>query len=289
MMRQNFLTTIVILLIYTGMVYAQQVHEPAGGNPEWTKPYQPFRVAGNLYYVGTYDLACYLITSAKGHILINTGLASSFDVIKSNVTALGFKFSDIKILLTTQAHFDHTGALAAIRKATGASMMGSEKDAAVLADGGVSDYAFGGTVTFAPIKVDRLLRDNDVVTLGDSKVTFLSHPGHTKGSCSYLIDVKDEKKTYRVLIANMPSIVTSQPLNNIPAYPEIANDYARTLKALKSLTFDLWVSSHASQFDLHDKRKPGDPYNPEIFRDREGYEKTLSELQAAFDKKMAGN
>lgn len=287
MMKQILLTTIVVLSVT--ILQAQQVNEPTGGNPEWSKPYQPFRVAGNLYYVGTYDLACYLVTTPKGHILINTGLASSFDVIKSNVTALGFKFNDIKILLTTQAHFDHTGALAAIKKATGASMVASEKDAAVLADGGVSDYAFGGSALFAPVKVDRQLRDNDVITLGDTKVTFLSHPGHTKGSCSYLVDVKDEKKTYRVLIANMPTIVTSQPLNNVPAYPEIANDYAYTLKALKSITFDLWVSSHASQFDLHDKRKPGDPYNPEIFKDREGYDRALTELQAAYDKKMAGN
>lgn len=287
MMKQILLTTIVVLSVT--ILQAQQVNEPTGGNPEWSKPYQPFRVAGNLYYVGTYDLACYLVTTPKGHILINTGLASSFDVIKSNVTALGFKFNDIKILLTTQAHFDHTGALAAIKKATGASMVASEKDAAVLADGGVSDYAFGGSALFAPVKVDRQLRDNDVITLGDTKVTFLSHPGHTKGSCSYLVDVKDEKKTYRVLIANMPTIVTSQPLNNVPAYPEIANDYAYTLKALRSITFDLWVSSHASQFDLHDKRKPGDPYNPEIFKDREGYDRALTELQAAYDKRMSGN
>ena len=277
-----------VTLLFSGVLsFAQQVQEPTGGNPEWSKPYDPFRVAGNLYYLGTYDLGCYLITTPKGHILINTGLAGSFDVIKSNVASLGFKFDDIRILLTTQAHFDHTGALAAIKKATKASMMVDEKDVIVMEEGGISDYAFGGTVMFAPVKVDRKLHDKEVIALGDMKLTHLHHPGHTKGSCSYLFDVKDDKGTYRVLIANMPTIVTEKHLDAIPAYPEIAKDYAYTLKALKALSFDIWVASHASQFDLHTKRKPGDAYNPEVFRDREGYDKSLADLQAAYDKKMA--
>lgn len=275
-------------LLFCGVLsFAQQVNEPTGGNPEWSKAYDPFRIAGNLYYVGTYDLGCYLITTPKGHILINTGLAGSFDVIKSNVVSLGFKFNDIRILLTMQAHFDHTGALAEIKKATGASMMVDEKDVAVMEEGGMSDYAFGGTVMFEPVKVDRKLHDKEVIALGDMKVTHLHHPGHTKGSCSYLFDVRDEKGTYRVLIANMPTIVTDKHLDAIPAYPEIANDYAYTLKALKSVTFDIWVAAHASQFDLHKKRMPGDTYNPEVFRDREGYDKALADLQSEYDKKVA--
>lgn len=280
--------SLAILLFCSAQSFSQQVKEPTGGNPEWSKGYQPFRVAGNLYYVGTYDLGCYLITTSKGHILINTGLAGSFDVIKSNVVSLGFKFNDIKILLTTQAHFDHTGAFAAIKKATGASMMVDEQDVAVMEDGGLSDYAFGGSVMFAPVKVDRKLHDKDVIALGDTKLTMLHHPGHTKGSCSYIIDVKDEKKTYKVLIANMPTIVTDKHLDDIPAYPDAVKDFAYTLKALQSLSFDIWVASHASQFDLHKKRKEGAAYDPEIFRDRPGFDKSLAELQAAFDKKMAG-
>ncbi len=279
--------SLVTLLFCVVISFAQQVKEPTGGNPEWSKTYEPFRIAGNLYYVGTYDLGCYLITTPKGHILINTGLAGSFDVIKSNVASLGFKFNDIRILLTTQAHFDHTGALAEIKKATGASMMVDEKDVAVMEEGGISDYAFGGTVMFEPVKVDRKLHDKEVIALGDMKLTHLHHPGHTKGSCSYLFDVRDEKGTYRVLIANMPTIVTDKHLDAIPAYREIANDYAYTLKAMKSVTFDIWVAAHASQFDLHKKRKPGDTYNPEVFRDREGYDKALAGLQSEYDKKVA--
>nr|WP_197901664.1 MBL fold metallo-hydrolase [Rhodocytophaga rosea] len=123
---------------------AQGVIEPATTPTEWSTPYSPFRIAGNLYYVGTYDLACYLITTPKGSILINTGLASSQPLIKASIESLGFQFSDIKILLTTQAHYDHLGAMAAIKKATRAQMMINAKDASVLKDGGKSDYALGG-------------------------------------------------------------------------------------------------------------------------------------------------
>src|SRR6478735_7078065 len=134
--------TIVLaaILSISTTVNAQKINEPRT-TAEWTATYQPFRIAGNLYYVGTYDLACYLITTSKGNILINTGLASSASVIKANIVALGFQVSDTKILLTTQAHYDHVGAMASIKKATGAIMMVNEKDAGVLNDGGASDYA----------------------------------------------------------------------------------------------------------------------------------------------------
>src|SRR5688572_5464224 len=115
------------------MANSQQIHEPELNKPEWSAAYQPFRIAGNLYYVGTYDLASYLITTAQGNILINTGLAASAPMIKTNIEALGFKFADTKILLTTQAHFDHMGAMAVIKKMTGAKMMVDAGDSAVLA------------------------------------------------------------------------------------------------------------------------------------------------------------
>lgn len=279
---------LAVALTFAGLsVTAQEVKEPTGTDPDWAKAYQPFKIVGNLYYVGTYDLACYLITTPKGHILINTGLASSATQIKASVTALGFKMSDIKILLTTQAHYDHMGAMAAIKKLTGAQMMVDEKDAKVMADGGLSDYAFGGKMTFAPVKADRLLHNNDKITLGDMQLTLLHHPGHTKGSCSFLFNVKDKTKTYRVLIANMPSIVTEKKFSEVKVYPSIAKDYAYTLNSLKKQTFDIWLSSHASQFDLHAKHKPGDAYNPNAFIDRKGFDESLADLQKAYNKKIA--
>ncbi len=287
------MTKIAVLLISLSVVcsevIAQTVAEPQNTPAEWAKPYPPFRVAGNLYYVGTYDLACYLVTTPQGNILINTGLAASAPLIKSNIEALGFKFPDTKILLTTQAHYDHLGAMAAIKKVTGSRMMVDEKDAEVMESGGKSDYALGGQApTYEPLHADRLLRDGDTIRLGDTELVMLHHPGHTKGSCSYLFTVKDDRRSYRVLIANMPTIVTEKGFSEIPEYPEIAKDYAYTLEAMQKLTFDLWLSSHASQFGLHRKYKPGQRYNPSAFMDRKGYDAALSSLQKEYLNKTQG-
>jgi len=281
------LVLVIFLLTITGALIGQTVKEPKITNAEWIKPYQPFRIAGNLYYVGTYDLACYLITTPKGNILINTGLASSDTLIQKNIETLGFKFSDIKILLTTQAHHDHVGAMASIKESTGAQLMMDEQDAPVAMDGGKSDYAFGGdTSIFKPVRADRLLHDGDVISLGDMQIIFLHHPGHTKGSCSYLFTVKDEKRSYKVLIANLPTIVTPKRLTEIPAYPGIASDYAHTFEAMKKISFDIWLASHASQFSMHRKHKPGAAYSPPAFIDKAGYDTALNELQKAFEEKM---
>jgi metallo-beta-lactamase class B len=276
----------VALAFSTFISNAQQVNEPQG-DPQWSQLYQPFRIVGNVYYVGTYDLACYLITSPTGYILINTGLAASADLIKKNIEALGFKWSDIKILTTTQAHYDHVGALASLKKLTGAKMYADSKDAPVLEDGGRSDYEMHSRgMTFEPVKVDRELNDRDVIELGDVKMTMIHHPGHTKGSCSFILDVKDGNKTYRVLIVNMPTIVTDRKLSEIAEYPEIAKDIAYTLASLKNQEFDIYLSSHASQFDLHKKHKPGDAYNPAAFVDRASYDEKVNALESAYQKKL---
>ena len=264
-----------------------QVNEPKATNPDWSKPYPPFRIAGNLYYVGTYDLACYLITTTQGNILINTGLASSADQLKKNIETLGFKFRDTKIFLTTQVHYDHVGAIAEIKKETGAQVIVDEKDAPVLAEGGSSDYAFGGNgMIFQPVKPDRLLRNGDTIQLGNMQVIMLHHPGHTKGSCSFLFTVNDEIRSYRVLIANMPTIITNKRFADVTTYADISKDYAYTLHAMKNIRFDIWLASHASQFNLHDKHKPGDAYNPGGFKDQQGYDAALTDLQKQYDEKM---
>jgi metallo-beta-lactamase class B len=280
------LTTGILLICF--LVNAQKKIVRPYEQDAWKKNYEPFRVAGNLYYVGTYDLSSYLITTTDGHILINTGLAESVPMIKSHVEALGFKFSDIKILLATHAHYDHVAGMAEIKKITGASMLINERDATVLADGGNSDFIFGGKgATFEPVKADSFLHDNDTVMLGGVQIIVLSHPGHTKGASSFLFDVKDEKQTYRVLIANMPTILDETKLSGMPGYPDVGNDYGRTLERMKNIKFDLWLASHASQFELHKKRKPGDPYNPKAFVDQNGYDATINTLYQVYLKKLS--
>ncbi|MCW3091056.1 MAG: bla [Ferruginibacter sp.] len=283
---QNILLAATLLLT-APTVIAQKIQEPKPMSAEWSMPYQPFRIAGNLYYVGTYDLACYLITTPAGNILINTGLAASAAQIKKNIQTLGFRFADIKILLTTQAHYDHMGAMAAIKTKTRAQLMVDKKEAAVLKDGGSSDYALGGKgSSYAPVKPDRLLSDGDTIRLGGMQLVMLHHPGHTRGSCSFLFTVKDDQQSYRVLIANLPTIVTEKPFSAITDYPEIAADYAYTFKTMQNIPFDIWLASHASQFKMHDKHAPGDAYNPAVFNDQQGYRNAISSLQKQYDEKM---
>lgn len=275
-------------LCFNTLAIAQKVVEPSTqAHPEWSKPYPPFQIVGNLYYVGTYDLACYLITTPRGNILINTGLAASAPSIKTSIQKLGFKFSDIKILLTTQAHFDHMGAMAAIKKLTHAKLMVDAGDVGVVEDGGKSDYAMGaGDCVFEVVKVDRILKNNDVIKLGGMQIIMLHHPGHTKGSCSFLFDMADNTRSYKVLIANLPTIITDKKFSEVSVYPTIAQDYAYTLKAMKGLKFDIWLASHASQFGLARKHHPGDKYNPAAFIDRKGYDAQLNEMQKAYDLKV---
>jgi len=278
---------ILNLLFITPILSAQQLIKT--NNPAiWTQDYQPFRIAGNLYYVGTYDLACYLVTTPDGNILINSGAQDSAPMIKAHIEALGFKFSDIKILLATHAHFDHVGGMADIKEATGAKMMINAADAQVLAEGGNSDYVMGGKgPMFKSVKADYLFHERDTVKFGGMQIIVLHHPGHTKGANSFLFNVKDEHRVYRVLIANMPSILDETKLSGMPRYPNVGKDYAYTLSAMKGLQFDLWLSSHASQFGLHEKHKPGDPYYPEQFIDQKGYDDELADLQKSYLKKLA--
>ncbi|SMP29811.1 subclass B3 metallo-beta-lactamase [Chryseobacterium profundimaris] len=279
---------IILGLLMTAQYNAQIVSEPKNHPKEWSQPYEPFRIAGNLYYVGTYDLASYLIVTDKGNVLINTGLADSLPIIKKNIQKLGFKYQDTKILLLTQAHYDHLGAMAAVKKETGAKLYVDAADAEVLKSGGKADYEMGKYgVTFKPVIPDDILKDKDIVKLGNITLTMLHHPGHTKGSCSFIFETKDNKRNYKVLIANMPTIIIDKKFSEVAAYPSIEKDYQYTLQQMRKLNFDIWVASHASQFDLHRKHKPKDPYNPEAFMNKKDYFEQLDELEKDYLEKKS--
>ena len=276
----------IVAAFFITSTIAQEVHEPKIDS-NWVKPYPPFRIAGNLYYVGTYDLGCYLITTKKGNILINTGTAVSATLIKNSIEQLGFNFKDIKILLLMHAHFDHAGGVADIKKQTGAKVMADAAEKDVLELGGKTDYELGKYgVTFKPVKPDRLLYNGDVVKLGNMQITMLHHPGHTKGACSYLFTVEDSNRSYRVFIVNMPTIIIDRKFADVTTYPTIQQDYAYTLNAMKNIQFDIWLAAHASQFNLQQKHPPGSAYNPFAFIDKQGYDDELNELQKKYDAKL---
>ncbi|NNE98132.1 MAG: subclass B3 metallo-beta-lactamase [Pyrinomonadaceae bacterium] len=248
----------------------------------WKKPFPAYRVVGNLYYVGGYDLASFMITTDKGHILVNTGVYDSVDGIKKSVESLGFSFSDVKVLLSMQAHWDHVAGFAEIKRMTGAKLFAHRADAPVLESGGVHQFfnsdplkfskRFGGAV-FEPVKVDRRLKHGSTIRLGNTKIKLHHHGGHTKGASTFTFTTRDKGKKYKVAIVNMGSVNTSRgvKLTGMRLFPNIAKTYRRTFKRQNRLKFDIWVSSHASHFNMHDKVKPSDKYDPKRFVDPQGY------------------
>jgi len=275
-----------LLLIIAVSVMAQPAKNIAPD--EWTRPFPPLRIVGNLYYVGTYDLACYLIVTPAGNILINTGIAGSAAQIRSNVEALGFRFSDIKLLLATHAHFDHVSAMADVKRLTGAKLAATEAEVTLFESGGKTDFRFGEdqTAWFQPVHVDETLRDAQKVGLGGMELTVHLHPGHTKGAASYEFIVPEDGHDYRVLIANLPSINPGVTLLRNEKYPTIMSDYAHTLAMQKTLHPEIFLASHASQFGLHRKYRPGDSYQATRFVDPAGYRAAVDAMQAAFDAQL---
>jgi metallo-beta-lactamase class B len=254
---------------------------------EWRRPFAAHRVIGNVYYVGTYDLACFLIVTPRGSILINTGLADSAPLIRRSVTGLGFKLEDVRWLLTTQAHYDHVAAMAEMKRLTGARMLASTADAVLLEDGGKSDFHFGPEYGYSPVKVDQRIGDGETLRLGGVELTAYLHAGHTKGSMSYGLTVHESGKDYRVLIANMGTINPGVRLLANARYPEIAQDYARTFERQKALACDVFLSSHASQYGLHRKYTPGAAYDPQRFVDPGGYRRAVEGAENAYLRQLA--
>jgi len=276
-----------ILLSIAASAMAQNAKDIT--SDEWTRPFPAFRIVGSLSYVGTYDLACYLIVTPAGNILINTGLASSGAQIRSNIETLGFRFADTKLLLATHAHFDHVAAMAEVKRLTGARLAATEPEVALFESGGKADFRFGDdkSAWFEPVHVDEKLQDGQKIGFGGMELIVHLTPGHTKGAASYEFTVRDEGRDYRVLIANLPSINPGVTLLENPKYPNIAAEYAHSFAILKELHPEIFLASHASQFGLHRKYQPGDTYQPIRFIDPAGYRAAVDSLQAAFEAQLA--
>ncbi len=279
-------TVLMLLALATTALTPRQA---GAQNEEWTRPFEPFRIVGNIYWVGGYDLSTYLITTPQGHILINTGVEGSANEVERSMTRLGFKIRDVKILTVTHGHIDHAAALAELKRMTGARLVVSEPEKPLLESGGKSDFRFGQTpgAQFPPVAVDQTLMDGGKISLGGAELTAHLHSGHTKGATSFTLDVRENGKTYHVIIANMGSINPGVKVTGMPGYPGIGADYAKTFLAQKDMKIDIWLASHASQFNMHDKYKPGDAYNPERFVDPQGFLAAVQRLERAYIEQLA--
>ena len=281
----------MLLGVMLGCTLVQLLATPLRGqdNADWTRPFPPFRIVGNIYWVGSYDLSTYLITTPQGNILINTGVGDTAQQIKKSVEQLGFKMSDTKILTATHGHYDHVAGMADLKKMTGARLLIAEPDKPLLETGGKADFRFGNTpgAQFEPAKVDGTFKDGESISLGGTTLVAHLHAGHTKGATSFTTTVQDGGKSYRVIIANMGSINPGVTVTGMPGYPGIGQDYARTFLAQKDMKIDVWLASHASQFRLHEKYKPGDPYNPDRFVDPKGFLDSVQRLEKTYLDQLA--
>jgi metallo-beta-lactamase class B len=261
----------------------------AQNSADWTEPFPPFRIAGNLYYVGSKGLANYLVATPQGHILINSDLEANVPLIKASIEQLGLKLSDVKILLISHAHWDHDAGSAKIKALTGARYMVMDADVPVVESGGRSDFQYGGdsTLWYPPVHVDRVLHDGDTVTLGGAVLVAHLTPGHTKGCTTWEMTIRDGAKTYHVEIIGSPNVNAGYKLVDNEKYPTIAADYARMFRVLKSLPCDIFLGAHGGYFDLDAKYARMKAGATDAFVDPQGCGAFITQKEQEFRAELA--
>ncbi|HEX6623929.1 MAG TPA: subclass B3 metallo-beta-lactamase [Pyrinomonadaceae bacterium] len=273
---------LVLLLLFSSQAFAQMDETDRRRNA----PVEPFRVIDNVYYVGASDVTAFLVTTPRGHILIDAGYAETAPQIKANVARLGFKIEDVKILLTTQAHFDHAGGLAELKRASGARLLASREDAALMANGGKGDFAFGDRFPYEAVKTDKTIADGEKIGLGGVTLKAVSTPGHTKGCTAYTTTVREGGKKYEVVFFGSTTAPGYKLVGN-EQYPNLVADYERTFRVSKALKPDVFLASHGSFFDLAGKAeraRQGAAPNP--FIDPESYRRYIGETEKTFREQL---
>jgi len=287
-MSRQWLKRIVIALAWLAMASLPQPAD-AQNAPEWTEPFPAFKIAGNLYYVGSKGLASYLITAPQGHILINSDLEANVPLIRTSVEQLGFRFADIKVLLISHAHWDHNAASDTIKKLTGAAYMVMDADVPVVESGGKADFQYGSTPSsmYAATKVDRVLHDRDEVRLGSTVLKAHLTPGHTKGCTTWTMTVEEGGHSYNVVIVGSPNVNAGYRLVNNAAYPQIAADFERTFRVLNTLPCDIFLGAHGDYFGLDAKYPRLKDQGVAVFVDPDGYKRYVANRERAFQAELA--
>ena len=280
--RSSGFLALLLLAVLTAPAFAM-------GSPAWTTPFPPFRIAGNLYYVGSKDLASYLIATPKGLILINANLQSSPPLVGKSVAKLGFDFKDIKILLISHAHYDHCAGAAQILKLTGAKYEVMAPDVPVVESGGRDDfqYAHDSSMHFPPTHVDRVLHDGDTVSLGGTTLTAHLTAGHTKGTTTWTLEEAMDGRMMHVVIVGSPNVNPGYRLVHNANYARIAQDYEHEFALLKSLPCDVFLGAHGGYFGLMEKYARWQAGDKDAFIDPAGYKAYVAEREQAFESELA--
>ncbi len=254
-------------------------------NGRWNDPYPPFTAIGNIHYVGTSGVSAWLITTPKGHILIDGILAQSVPQIVANIRTLGFDIRDVKFLLNSHAHIDHAGGLAGLQRASGARMIASAADRPFLEAG---DIGFGpsGGMKFPPIRVDRIIRNGERVTLGGITLTARLTPGHSPGCTSWETRVTGADGKRRSVFFHCSATVAGQSL--VPeAYPGMITNYRTTFDRLRRMKADVFLANHDNFFDLAAKRARQKAGDANAFVDPAELQRFNATMEQAFDAELA--
>ena len=254
--------------------------------PKWNAPFEPFQLIGNIYYVGTDGISAYIIKTSQGLILVDTATPELTGMIKGNIAKLGFKLGDIKYILNSHAHFDHTGGLAEIKNETGAQLIAGERDKPLLEGGYYPGDEENKDLSFPPVKVDRTVKEGDKVTLGDTTLTAHSTPGHTPGCTSWEMTVKDGGQDRDVLFFCSGTVALNKLVGR-PTYPGIIDDYRSTFAKVKAMKPDVLLGPHPEVYGMQEKRaqmKQGAP-NPFVKPGELGT--YVAGLEQDFDKQLA--
>lgn len=286
----------IILVLLRGAWGSAQTGErraPPESAPRGQYILKPFRIIGNIYYVGLSDNTSFLITTPQGHILLDPTYAAAVPYISKSIEQLGFHMKDIKIIIQAHAHVDHVEGLAAFKKLTGAKVLVMGQDAEVLADGGKTDFRGDGRVAWPPVRADNILHDREKVQLGG--VTMVAHltAGHSKGCTTWSTVAEENGRKYNVVFICSMRMNTGIPLVGNTKYPTIADDFAKSFQTLKNLACDVFLVSHGNMFNMAEKikrREQGAGTNP--FLDPKGYRLFIAKYEQAFfdqlEKERAG-
>lgn len=252
----------------------------------WSRPADPFRIIGNIYFVGTNELAIYLIATPAGHILLDSGLEDSVPVVEANVARLGFQLSDVKVLLSTHAHADHVAGHAKVKARTGARVLASAADAPVIRAGGGGPLALD--MTWPSAAVDGELADGQAVELGGTVLVAHLTPGHTPGATTWTTTVNDGGRALAVVFFSSSTLFEETPLRGNAEYPRIAADFERSYAFWKSVPCDVPLGPHVGFFQLAEKRDRlarGEMPNP--FIDPGGWKQMIAAQEANFRRRLA--
>lgn len=282
-MRVQRIVTGSLLFLFASTITA------AAQDSSWTQPFTPFRIAPDLYYVGSRGLASYLVTTPQGHILVNSNLEANVPQIRASIEQLGFRFNDVKILLISHAHWDHNAGGAMIQRLTGALYMVMEGDRSVVESGGRTDFQYGSDpdLTYPVARVDRVLRDGDEVRLGSAVLVARLTPGHTRGCTTWTMKVREGDRERNVVIVGSPNVNPGYRLVGNPVYPNMAADFEKTFEVLKSLPVDYFLGAHGSYYNLEAKYARLNQGGTSPFIDPEGYRAYVENRERAFRAELA--